>query len=208
VIPNPVNVDEFAPAPDYSEEEGLIVFTGTVIERKGIRQLLQAMPRIVASVPSAHLEVYGGEGIPEPAVPFARVLNDSLSPEIAGRVAWKGRVSRSALPGALRRASVCVYPSHIEAMPIGWLEGLATGKAVVASKTGPGPEIIDDDVTGLLCDPADPNSIAEKTIRLLKSREERRRLGAAARKMCVERYSLPALVERNIAYYAQLLART
>jgi glycosyltransferase involved in cell wall biosynthesis len=93
-------------------------------------------------------------------------------------------------------------------MPIGWLEGLATGKAVVASKTGPGPEIIDDDVTGLLCDPADPNSIAEKTIRLLKSREERRRLGAAARKMCVERYSLPALVERNIAYYAQLLART
>ena len=206
VIPNPVNVDEFAPAPDDSEEEGLIVFTGTVIERKGIRQLLQAMPAIVAAVPSAHLEVYGGEGIPEPAVPFARVLNDSLSPEIAGRIAWKGRVPREALPAALRRASVCVYPSHIEAMPIGWLEGLATGKGVVASKTGPGPEIIDDGVTGLLCDPADPNSIAEKTIRLLNSREERRLLGTAARKMCVERYSLPALVERNIKYYERLLA--
>ncbi len=208
VIPNPVNVDEFSPAPDDSEEDGLIVFTGTIIERKGIRQLLQAMPAIAAAVPSAHLEVYGGEGVPEPSVPFAKVLNDSLSPEIAGRVAWKGRVSRGDLPGALRRASVCVYPSHIEAMPIGWLEGLATGKAVVASKTGPGPEIIDDGVTGLLCDPADPNSIAEKTIRLLKSREERRRLGAAARKMCVERYSLPALVDRNIEYYEQLLART
>jgi glycosyltransferase involved in cell wall biosynthesis len=207
VIPNPVNVDEFFPAPDLSEEEGLIVFTGTIIERKGIRQLLQALPAIVAAVPAAHLEVYGGEGIPEPAVPFAKVLTDALSPEIAGRVAWKGRVSRGALPHALRRASVCVYPSHIEAMPIGWLEGLATGKAVVASKTGPGPEIIDDGVTGLLCDPSDPNSIAEKIVRLLKSRDERRRLGAAARTMCVERYSLPALVERNIAYYRQLLAR-
>jgi glycosyltransferase involved in cell wall biosynthesis len=207
VIPNPVNVDEFAPAPDHSEEAGLIVFTGTIIERKGIRQLLQALPEIVAAVPSAHLEVYGGEDNPEPAIPFARVLNDSLSPEIAGRVAWKGRVSRGALPDALRRASVCVYPSHIEAMPIGWLEGLATGKAVVASKTGPGPEIIDDGVTGLLCDPADPRSIAEKIIRLLKSGEERQRLGAAARKMCVERYSLPALVERNIEYYERLLSR-
>jgi glycosyltransferase involved in cell wall biosynthesis len=92
-------------------------------------------------------------------------------------------------------------------MPIGWLEGLATGKAVVASKTGPGPEIIDDGVTGLLCDPSSPASIAEKVVRLLKDREERRRLGAAARKLCVERYSLPALVERNILYYESLLAR-
>jgi len=207
VIPNPVNVEEFFPPADGSEEEGLIVFTGTVIERKGIRQLIEAMPAIVAAVPAAHLEVYGGEAVPEPPVPMAKVLNDSLPAEIAGRVSWKGRVARGTLPGVLRRASVCVYPSHIEAMPIGWLEGLATGKAVVASKTGPGPEIIDDGVTGLLCDPADPQSIAGKVIRLLKDREERGRLGAAARKMCVERYSLPALVERNIDYYQGLLSR-
>ena len=130
-----------------------------------------------------------------------------MPPSVASRVTWKGRVARSTLPDALRRASVCVYPSHIEAMPIGWLEGLATGKAVVASKTGPGPEIIDDGVTGLLCDPADPASIADKVIRLLKDSAERRRLGAAARKLCVERYSLPALTERNIRYYESLLAK-
>jgi glycosyltransferase involved in cell wall biosynthesis len=207
VIPNPVNVGEFAPPPDNSEEDGLIVFTGTVIERKGIRQLIEAMPAILAAVPSAHLEVYGGEGIPEPAVPFAKVLQDSMPPAIASRVTWKGRVGRATLPGALRRASVCVYPSHIEAMPIGWLEGLATGKAVVASKTGPGPEIIDDGVTGLLCDPTNPASISEKIIRLLKSPEERLRLGTAARKLCLDRYALPPLVERNIEYYQRLLSR-
>jgi glycosyltransferase involved in cell wall biosynthesis len=150
VIPNPVNLDEFTPAADGSEEEGLIVFTGTVMERKGIRQLLEAMPAILAAVPCARLEVYGGEVTPEPAVPLAKVLNDSLPPHIASRVAWKGRVARGTLPDALRRASVCVYPSHIEAMPIGWLEGLATGKAVVASMTGPGPEIIEDGVTGFI----------------------------------------------------------
>jgi glycosyltransferase involved in cell wall biosynthesis len=208
VIPNPVNVDEFSPAPDNSEEDGLIVFTGTVIERKGIRELIQAMPRIVREVPNARLEVYGGEaGGSASAVPLAQVLNDSLSPEVARHVEWKGRVARMDLPDALRKASVCVYPSHIEAMPIGWLEGLATGKAVVASATGPGPEIIDDGITGLLCDPADPDSIAEKVIRLLKDPGERRRLGAAARKIAVERYALPPLVNRNIDYYRELLAR-
>ena len=207
VIPNPVDVEEFSPPEDGSEEEGLLVFTGTVIERKGIRELLQAMPTILAEVPAVHLEIYGGEEVPEPVPPMTKVLSDSLPPQVASRVIWKGRVARADLPKALRRASVCVYPSHMEAMPIGWLEGLATGKAVVASKTGPGPEIIDDGVTGLLCDPADPRSIAEKVIRLLKDRDERRRLGSAARKICVERYSLPALVERNIRYYQQLLSK-
>jgi glycosyltransferase involved in cell wall biosynthesis len=192
VIPNPVNVDEFYPPADGSEEEGLIVFTGTIIERKGIRQLVEAMPAIVAAVPSAHLEVYGGESVPEPSVPLAKILSDSLSPDIASRVVWKGRVARDILPGALRRASVCVYPSHMEAMPIGWLEGLATGKAVVASETGPGPEIIEDGVTGLLCDPREPSSIAGAVIRLLKNRDERVRLFAAARKLCVEKYTMPA----------------
>lgn len=207
VIPNPVNIDEFAPAPDNSEEEGLIVFTGTVIERKGIRQLIEAMPRIVAEAPFARLEVYGGEAIgAQGSLPLAKVLTDLLPPAVARHVEWKGRVGRNVLPGALRRAAVCVYPSHMEAMPIGWLEGLATGKAVVASRTGPGPEIIDDGVTGLLCDPCDPDSIAEKVIRLLKDAGERRRLGAAARRIAVERYSLPALVDRNIEYYQRLLA--
>ena len=207
VIPNPVSVDEFAPSPDNSEEAGLIVFTGSIIERKGIRELTQAMPRIVAEVPEARLEVYGGEAVdPVPSVPLAKVLNDSLPAEIARHISWKGRVSRSALPGALRRASVCVYPSHIEAMPIGWLEGSATGKAVVASQTGPGPEIIDDDINGLLCDPRDPDSIASCVIRLLKDRSERMRLGTAARKMAVEKYSLPALVDKNINYYHRIIS--
>ena len=205
VIPNPINVDEFAPSPDNSEEDGLIVFTGTVIERKGIRQLIEAMPLILKEVPHARLEVYGGEAIPEPAIPFAKVLQDSMSPEVASRVQWKGRVGRGVLPQALRRASVCVYPSHIEAMPIGWLEGLATGKAVVASRTGPGPEIIDHGVNGVLCDPADPNSISDAIVRLLKNPAERCRLGRAARQICVDRYSLPALVDRNIEYYEALL---
>jgi len=208
VIPNPVNVDLFAPALEDSEE-GLIVFTGTITERKGIRQLLQAMPRIVAEVPLAHLEVYGGEAIdPPPPIPFTKVLTESMPPEIAQCVHWKGRVARSMLPSTLQRASVCVYPSHIEAMPIAWLEGLATGKAVVASETGPGHEIIDEGVTGLLCNPLDPSSIADKIIRLLKDSDLRKRLGAAARKMVVERYSLPMLVDRNIGYYQRIISES
>jgi glycosyltransferase involved in cell wall biosynthesis len=206
VIPNPIETRLFAPAPGHPpEQEGLLVFAGTVAERKGIRQLIQAMPRIVAEVPHARLEIYGGEVIdPVPAVPLATTLNNLLPPSVASHVEWKGRVARAELPRAIQRASICVYPSHFEAMPIAWLEGLASGKAVVASRTGPGPEIIDDGETGLLCDPHDPDSIAGAVIRLLNDSGLRRRLGDAARRMVRERYELEPIIDRNEAYYRRI----
>ena len=206
VIPNPIDTNVFVPSPPGTrEEDGLILFAGTVAERKGIRQLIQAMPRIVAAVPHARLEVYGGEVIdPAPPEPLTAELIRIMPREVAARVEWKGRVDRETLAHAIRRASICVYPSHMEAMPIAWLEGMATGKALVVSKTGPGPEIVDDEATGLLCDPYDPDSIAGQIIRLLKDAPLRCRLGSAARQAAVERYSLDKIVEQNLAYYRSL----
>jgi glycosyltransferase involved in cell wall biosynthesis len=205
VIHNPIETNLFRPPEQLAEQEGLLVFVGTISERKGIRQLIQAMPRIVAEVPQARLEVYGGEVTnPAPPVSLRAELTGLMTPEVAAHVEWKGRVARSELPQALQRASICVYPSHFEAMPIAWLEGLASGKAVVASKTGPGPEIIDDGVTGLLCDPVHPDSIARAVIRLLKDQDLRRRLGAAARHMVQDRYELESITSRNEAYYRRL----
>jgi glycosyltransferase involved in cell wall biosynthesis len=204
VIHNPIEIGLFKPSTDC-EQEGLLMFVGTISERKGIRQLIQAMPRIVAEVPHARLEVYGGEAInPTPPVPLAQQLTALLPPDVASHVQWKGRISRSQLPDTLQRASICIYPSHIEAMPIAWLEGLASGKAVVASKTGPGPEIIDDGVTGLLCDPANPDSIADAVIRLMKDPGLRRSVAAAGRQMVQERYELSRIIDRNEAYYRRL----
>lgn len=208
VIPNPVDLRLFAPKPDdLPEEDGLIVFAGTVSERKGIRQLIEAMPRVVAEVPNARLEVYGGEVInPKPKAPLTPQLQAMLQGKLGEHVIWKGRVPRLQLPKAIQRASVCVYPSHIEAMPISWIEGLASGKAVVASKTGPGPEIIDEGMTGLLCDPHNAGSIASVLIRVLKDKELRRRLGANARRSAEERYALPQIVDRNEAYYQNAIS--
>lgn len=204
VIPNPVDVEMFAPAEE--EEDGLIVFTGTITERKGIRQLLQAMPEIVARAPQAHLEIYGGEEIHGNGTSFQSVLEASIPRDLARRIAWKGRVARASLPDVLQRAAVCVYPSHMEAMPIAWLEGMAVGKAVVASETGPGPELIDHGVTGLLANPRDPQSIADAIVRVLNDGELRRTLGANARRTVVDRYTLGRLVDRNLDYYAAVLA--
>lgn len=202
VLPNPVDPALFSPRPGTREEDGLILFVGTVCEKKGVRQLIQAMPRVVAAVPHARLWVVGRDWRdPRTGRSFTAGLRDLLPPGLADQVEFRGSVEHAALPDLLARAQVCVYPSHMEALPVAWLEGLAMGKAVVASQTGPGPEVIEDGVSGLLCDPHDPSSIADRIITLLKDPNLRRRLGARARERVVGRFSVEALAACNETFY-------
>lgn len=208
ILPNPVDVSRFQPQPPELEQDGLILFAGTVCEKKGVRQLVQAMPQIVAAAPNARLWIAGRDWFdPQTGKSFIEKLRGMIQPELADRIVFKGMIEHAELPAMMAQASVCVYPSHMEAMPLAWLEGLAMGKAVVASQTGPGPEAIEDGVSGLLCNPHEPSSIAEKIIRLLKDAELRRRLGQQARQRAVNLFSIEALVNRNEAFYLHTLGQ-
>lgn len=202
VILNPVDLDTFHPMPEVEEEPGRITYVGTVVEKKGIRQLVQAMPKIVAAHPQAKLYVYGNDtAMPAGGGSFTEHLRRQVPEALAGHVNFEGPVARTRIPELLARSSVCVYPSHMEALPIAWVEGLAMGKAVLASRTGPGPEVLVDGESGLLCDPHQPDSIAEGMIRLLADAELRSRFGQAARRRAEERFSLRKLIHENVAYY-------
>ena len=202
VILNPVDLNLFSPRDPALEEEGLIVFVGTILELKGVRQLTDAMPKVIARYPAARLVAYGRDTVdPSTGRSLVDVLRERVPPEFADRVTFAGGVPRQRLPELMARASVCVYPSHTEAMPIAWVEALAMGKAVVASRIGPSPEVIEDGVSGLLCDGRDPDSIAATLLQALASRKLRATLGRAARDRAGRLFSLENLIGRNVAYY-------
>jgi glycosyltransferase involved in cell wall biosynthesis len=204
VILNPVDLDLFQPYDPALEEDGLIVCVGTIIERKGIRQLLEAMPQVIAAYPRARLVAYGNDTIdPATGGSFTELLRSRIPAGLADRITLAGPVRRECLPALMAKASVCIYPSHAEALPIAWVEGLAMGKAVVAANIGPGPEVVEDGVSGILCDPHSPSSIAVALLRLLPDHALRARLGVAARQRAERLFSLEKLVHENIAYYRQ-----
>jgi glycosyltransferase involved in cell wall biosynthesis len=95
----------------------------------------------------------------------------------------------------------------MEALPIAPLEAMALGRAVLTSRTGPGPEVIQHGVSGLLCDPHDPGSIAAQAVRLLSDADFRQRLGQQARRDAEARFSITTLVQENVAWYADCVAR-
>jgi len=208
IIPNPVDVDLFKPMPSILEEPGLICFVGTICEKKGIRQLIEAMPEILDAIPQVHLVAIGRDGRDTQTGENYRIQLQSRVPaKLQDQIVFQGPVPHSDLPAWLARSQVCVYPSHMEAMPIAWLEGLSMGKAVVASQTGPGSELIEDGINGLLCNPYDPHSIAQKVIRILHDNKLRRELGKNARSSTVEKYSLTKIAELNLDYYHHCLTR-
>lgn len=206
VLPNFVDTEYFRPAPGETGE-GLIVFAGTVCEKKGIRQLIQAMPAIQSQAPAARLAVLGRDRNEGPGGSSFTAYLQSLIPEsLRNSVAFQGPVPHEVLREYLARAEVCVYPSHMEAMPMAWLEAMSMGKAVVASSAGPGPEVIEDGMSGLLCDPHSPDAIAHCVIRCLRDPDLRARLGRAARRRAVEQFSIERMLDRNLEFYRQVIA--
>jgi glycosyltransferase involved in cell wall biosynthesis len=206
VIPNPVDTSDFRPSSSITVENDLIVFVGTVCEKKGVRQLVQAMPTIVDSIPDARLWIIGRDWHDRENHSYTALLKPQIPSDLMPRIVFKGALGHSKLRAEVARATVCAYPSHMEALPIAWLEGMAMGKAIVASRTGPGPEVVEDNKSGLLCDPHDPGSIAEKIIAVLGNPTLARDLGAEARRRAMDEFGIESLVIRNEDFYRSCLA--
>jgi glycosyltransferase involved in cell wall biosynthesis len=206
ILFNPVDTSIFQPRSLELQQDGAILFIGTVCENKGVRQLVQAMPEIIASFPSAQLWIVGRDW-PDPITgrPFADTLRTEMHPDVGQHIQFKGPVDHDEVPDLISRAQVCVFPSHLENMPVAWLEAMAMGKAIVASKTGPGPEILEDGLSGILCDPFDPSSIADGVIKLLKSEDLPVQLGKQAPKRAAGNFSLNSILQQNVSFYRECL---
>jgi glycosyltransferase involved in cell wall biosynthesis len=85
-------------------------------------------------------------------------------------------------------------------------EALASGVPVVASRTGPIPEIVREGETGLFFEPNDARDLARALDRLLGDPALRRRMGQRGREDALERFSLPTMVRRLESLYERVVA--
>lgn len=160
---------------------------------KGVDVLLQAF----ASVEDAHLAIVG-DG-PE-RVPLA-VLADDLG--VSNRIHWAGH--RRDVPRLLPAFDLFVQPSLHEGLPNAVLEAMAAGLPVVATAVGGTPEVVDDEVTGFLVPPRDPQALAQGLRALLHNSDLRRKMGRAGRDRVEQYFSLKQMVKQTQALYERLL---
>ena len=203
ILPYPLQTD--IALPDVAVDPNCVLFAGTVCEKKGVRQLLQAFKLVRQKRPESRLDLYGRDWFYPDGRSYIQEIQKELSSEHFEGVNFKGAVPRDELDGHYAAAAVCVFPSHMETQGLVSLEAMLLEKAVVFSKYGPGPETIQHGVDGLLCDVYQPEDIAAQILRILENPDEAEAMGRRARRTVMERCDLAKVTAQNIAFYRSLM---
>lgn len=207
IIRIPVDGNLFAPADADKAVAYRLVFAGTVCEKKGIRQLVEALKYVIPRFPLVHLDVYGRDWFFPGGRSYIQFLKASFPSHILRHVVFHGPVKLQDIPLKYEAAELCVFPSHMETQGLVAPEAMFVGKPVLFSKLGPGPETIDDGVDGLLCDPHSPEDIAEKIIFAFENRDIMRRMALKGQQKAREMFDTNRILEHNIEFYRSLLDR-
>ena len=205
IIPNGVDAEIFSPSSKV--QPGLIVFVNSLNPKKGIEQLLDAANAVFPKRRDARLVVIGEDTRSPANSTYLDQLRARVGPEIRHRIEFTGRLGREEIVEWLRRAAIACYPSHMETFGIAALEAMSVGRPTIFTRLGPGPEIVDDNVTGLLCDPHDPISIAYCLTRLLDDPTYAESLGTAARARVLAHFDKRHWIPRNVAFYTSCTER-
>ncbi len=206
-ISNPINTDLFFPI-NSKVSENKIVFAGTVCEKKGVRQLIQSFPIVKKKFPNATLDIYGRDWLFPDKSSYIKMLQETeliKIKEISDSICFKGAIPYDQIKFRYSEAEVCVFPSHMETQGLVAPEAMAMEKFVVFTELGPGPETIKNYETGLLCNPHDPEDIAEKILWVFNNKEKSIEIAKKARVFVLEKYYLNNIVQKNIQFYKTLI---
>jgi len=122
------------------------------------------------------------------------------------RVIFAGQISHDKLPSYLKISDVFVRPSLSEGLGISFLESLACGLPIIATRVGGIPDFLKDRKTGLFCKVRDPKDLANKIQLLLTDKRLHTRISKNGVKL-LHSYSWKAIASRIDRIYQKLLRR-
>lgn len=178
-------------------ETCLIGTIGRLTPVKGLSYLLQAVSILLRQRANVRLLIVGDGVIRKDLEAQARHLG------ISENVVFLGH--REDTLELMQALDIFVLPSLSEGIPMALLEAMATSRAVVASRVGGIPEIVDDGVEGILVEPMDVTRLAESCLRLIDSPETAMKMGELARKKVVQEFSATAMADRVAGLYKELV---
>jgi glycosyltransferase involved in cell wall biosynthesis len=188
-IPDPGPVEENPISDDGPVE---LLLAGALEERKGTGVLISAMEKLPGRV---RLTV-AGEG------PMRGELEAAAARLGGNRITLTGRVAD--IDPLLRKAHILVVPSFMEATPYVILEAMAAGRPVVASDIFGIPEQVLNGVTGLLCEPGSPESVASTVMRLVSGSGLAGRMGSEGRRRYEEMFTIERSAAGTTVVYDEL----
>ncbi len=185
--------------PKEKANSGSLLFVGRLVEKKGLKYLIEALPLILKRYPLTKLRI-AGDG------PERRKLEFKCAElGITDRVIFLGAVRYNLLPELYRTSDVVVFPSIIaeggdqEGFGLVLVEALGCECATITTDLPAMQDIIIDEKTGLVVPQKNIRQLAERVICLLDDPALRRSLGQEGRCFVVERYDWGSISRKYVA---------
>lgn len=191
--PNVTDVDLFrsvAPQEHASwlaPGERAVLFVGRLSAPKGIRDLFDAIPRVLERHPEARFVLMG---VAETAAGEPAMRAEVARRGVAGRVTFLGSLEGRDKARVYVTSTLLVVPSWTEAFPLVIPEAMAAGLPMVTTAVGAIPDFVHEGEDGLLVPPHDPAALADRINRLLDDEPLRSRMAERVRARAPQEFAI------------------
>ncbi len=195
VIPNAIDLSQFGATPDKKtiktklglrKQTSVVGMIANLLPVKAHDVLIRAVPEVIKVIPDTVFLLAGDGPLRSSLESFVQKL------KVTEHVQFLGY--RSDIAELVKSFDVGVLCSKIETHGIVLIEMMAAGVPVIAPDVGGVPEIVKDDVNGLLTVQGDPDQLAESIIHLLSDPKKARQLGKAGWDRVHENFSVDRMV--------------
>lgn len=173
-----------------------IVFISTLIDRKGVPELVTAVERLADRREGQFRVSIAGDGPMSDRVEHLADRHDCVE--------YLGYVSEERKRTLLGEGSIFVLPTRAEGLPIALLEGMAGANAVVSTTVGSIPEVVDRN-RGILTEPGDADGLVDALEELITADERRESMAESNRRAVEDRYSWERVTDELVSVYGTLV---
>jgi glycosyltransferase involved in cell wall biosynthesis len=159
-----------------SGREKTVLFVGGLSQKKGLFDILKAVPLVTAHDKDVQFLFAGS---PETECDGDAINQICKAQKLEKTVKFLGVVTGQKKIDLFQRAMVFVLPSYVDNFPYSLLEAMSSGLPVVTTPVGAIPEVVEDGRNGFLIKAGDYKMLADRIIKLLHNSQLRQKIGMA-----------------------------
>jgi glycosyltransferase involved in cell wall biosynthesis len=184
---------------EYNEEKNeniKVSMASRLLKDKGVFEYIEASKILKKKYLNVKFELYGDIDIHNPA---------SLTSDDIKKIKEEGFVNvygfSSDIAKVFSDSNIVVLPSYREGLPKVLIEAAACGRAVVTTDVPGCRDAIEPNVTGLLCEVKDTESLASVIEKLILDKDLRNSMGKEGRKLAEQEFDINKVVEKHFEIY-------
>lgn len=191
------NIFQYRLSAGYETTTPVILFIGGNMQRKGVPDLINAAPYVVQKYPNVKFVIIGRDKATNDLMNKCKKLN------VLQNFLFTGWRSQDDILEFYKQATLYVMPSLTEALGVVFLEAMAAGVPVIGTEVGGIPEIIQNNITGILVPVNSPNELAKAINDLLSDEKKRKRMAKRAHEV-VNKFSIENMMNCTQNIYQEV----